>query len=207
MINFSPEYNKDNFNCPHCGVYAVQSWGQLGYSMWNNYHKTSMYISRCAHCQELSFWLNNLMIMPTTGTVEHPNLDIPKDCKRDYNEARDIVNISPRGATALLRLCIQKLMKHLGKTGKNINEDIAELVKEGLPALIQQSLDICRVVGNNAVHPGEINLEDSPEIALSLFKLVNIIIEDRITKPKEVVALYASLPASAINAIRKRDGA
>lgn len=206
MTFYPPEYGEDNFNCPHCGVYAVQYWGQLGFSI-SSYQTTPMWVSKCCHCQELAYWYEKMMVLPSTGTVDLPNPDIPEDCKRDYFEARDIVNRSPRGAAALLRLCIQKLMKHLGKDGKNINDDIGELVKEGLPVLIQQSLDVCRVVGNNAVHPGEIDLDDSPEVALSLFKLINIIVEDRITKPKEVEALYASLPAGALDAIRKRDGA
>lgn len=96
-------------------------------------------------------------------------------------------------------------MIEFGQAGKNINADIAELVKQGLPPLIQQSLDICRVVGNNAVHPGEIDLDDSPEIAHSLFKLINLIVHDRITRPNEVKALYEALPSGALEAIEKRD--
>lgn len=205
MTFYPPEYKKGSFNCPYCGVYSVQKWVQLGGGFESAYTLTPMWVARCAHCTVGSYWYEGNMILPSTGTVDLPNPDIPEDCKRDYFEARDIVQRSPRGAAALLRLCIQKLMKHLGKKGKDINGDIGELVKEGLPLLIQQSLDVCRVVGNNAVHPGEIDLDDSPEIALSLFKLINIIVEDRITKPKEVEALYASLPVGALEAIEKRD--
>lgn len=71
--------------------------------------------------------------------------------------------------------------------------------------MVQQALDYCRVVGNNSVHPGEINLNDTPEIAYSLFEMVNFIVEDRIARPKQVQALYNQLPQGARNAIEKRD--
>jgi hypothetical protein len=70
---------------------------------------------------------------------------------------------------------------------------------------VQQALDYCRVVGNNSVHPGEINLNDTPEIANSLFEMVNFIVEDRIARPKQVQALYGQLPQAARDAIEKRD--
>lgn len=73
--------------------------------------------------------------------------------------------------------------------------------------MIQQALDICRVVGNNAVHPGELDIKDTPEIAQQLFKMINFIVEDRITKPKEVQELFAQLPSGAVEAIAKRDAA
>ena len=47
----------------------------------------------------------------------------------DYQEAREIVNASPRGAAAILRFVIQTLKKELGEEGRDINSDIGELVK------------------------------------------------------------------------------
>lgn len=146
------------------------------------------------------------MIVPSEAPVPPPHVDLPESCKSEYDEARDIVARSPRAAAALLRLCVQKLMCELGEKGKNINDDIGTLVKKGLPVEVQQALDYCRVIGNNGVHPGEIELTDNPEIAHSIFEMINFIVEDRISRPKKIAALYKVLPEGALNAVAKRDG-
>src|SRR5205807_7996949 len=133
-----------------------------------------------------------------------PNPDMPADVLSDYAEAARIGVQSPRGAAALLRLALQKLMIDLGLSGKNLNEDIGKLVSDGLPPLIQQALDTVRVIGNNAVHPGVIDANDVG-VADQLFPLVNLIVESQISVPKQVEALYASIPDGQKNQIDKRD--
>ncbi len=159
----------------------------------------------CSHCKQYSLWLNEKMIYPESTGIQPPNIDLGEDIKEDYLEASSIVNKSPRGAVALLRLSIQKLCKQLGEDGKNINNDIASLVKKGLPPTVQQALDIVRVVGNDAVHPGQIDLKDNQEIANKLFDLINIIANVMITQPKEISALYETLPDGKKDAITTRD--
>jgi len=103
-------------------------------------------------------------------------------------------------------LAIQKLCALLGEKGKNINDDIAALVKKGLPIKVQQALDIVRVVGNNSVHPGQIDLKDDMETANTLFGLVNLIADVMITQPKHVDKIYNTVvPKSQRDAITKRD--
>lgn len=203
---YPPRYEQKQFHCPHCNVFASQSWYDLLINLHNSMTSTSFKGSYCAHCKKWGFWYNGRLIVPAESPVEPPHHDLPEACLSDYEEARDIVSRSPRGAVALLRLCLQKLMPHLGEDGKNINDDIKSLVTKGLPSLVQQALDVCRVVGNNAVHPGELDINDTPEIAHQLFRMINFIVEDRITRPKEIQALYSQLPQGAIDAIAKRDG-
>ena len=70
---------------------------------------------------------------------------------------------------------------------------------------VKEALDIVRVIGNNAVHPGQIDLQDNDETAKSLFGLVNIISEKMITEPKHVKSMFDNLPDNAKNQIKKRD--
>jgi hypothetical protein len=145
------------------------------------------------------------MVHPDSSPAPLPNPDLPDDIKADYDEARNIISRSPRGACALLRLCLQKLCGFLGESGKDINADIAALVAKGLNPKIQKSLDIVRVIGNEAVHPGQIDLRDQPATAAQLCNLLNFIADAMITQPKAIEAIYSKLPESKLEQIEKRD--
>ena len=213
----APAIDKNSFHCPHCGVLSEQTWSHSvygnyiqkmpnGQNVGTTYALENTVIAKCTHCKMFTMWHNEKIVYPFTGNVEMANPDLPDDIKNDYNEAKDIVNISPRGAAALLRLAIQKLCMHLGEKGKNINDDIASLVKKGLPQSMQQALDSVRVIGNNAVHPGTIDLNDKLEIAYALFGFVNVICEVLISQPKKIQEFYMNnIPEGAKSGISKRD--
>lgn len=163
-------------------------------------------VATCSSCGEFTLWANQKIVYPAQTIVDPPNDDMEGEIKAIYLEAAAIVTESPRGASALLRLALQLLLKQIGKTGKNINADIKELVSEGLSQRIQKALDLLRVVGNNAVHPGTIDLEDSSDIALKLFHVINFIANEMITKPKELDLLYTDLvPEETKQHIQERD--
>ena len=162
-------------------------------------------MSRCYNCNEIAIWIYDRLFWPARGEAALPNPDLPAEVRGDYDEASTILDLSPRGAAALLRLAIQKLCVHLKEPGKNINSDIAALVKKGLDPRVQQALDVVRVIGNNAVHPGQIELKDDRATAEKLFGLVNLITEITISQPKHVGAMFDSLPEAAREAIEKRD--
>ena len=216
----APELDKNGFTCPHCNAFAAMNWAQL--SPYGNRLQSPFKIAICHRCQKPSAWHTREAVIRNDEIGEHttivgdmvypdiqeaplPNDDLPQDCINDYLEARSISNKSPRGAAALLRLCIQKLCVSLGGKGENINADISALVGKGLSIKVQQALDIVRVVGNNAVHPGEISVEDQAQTVTALFTLVNLIVDNQITEPKKVSELFETLPSGSKNAIERRD--
>lgn len=163
-------------------------------------------VATCLSCNEISLWVSQEMVYPKATLVSPPNDDLDVEIKNLYTEAAAIVGDSAKGATALLRLALQLLLKQVGKPGKNINDDIKELVAEGLSPKIQQALDLVRVVGNHAVHPGQIDLNDGQDIAMKLFQIMNFIADEMITKPKALEALYADvIPDETKAHIAKRD--
>ncbi len=106
-----------------------------------------------------------------------------------------------------MRLALHKLLIQVGENGKDINQDIKNLVSNGLSPKIQKALDLVRVVGNNAVHPGQIDFKDNRNIALNMFKLLNLVSYEMITKPKEIEELYEDvIPDDTKEHIKKRDG-
>lgn len=155
----------------------------------------NMHISQCYNCDGLAIWLYDRLLYPVQRAGVEPNVDLDEDIRHDFEEARAILDLSPRGAAALLRLAVQKLCNQLGESGKNIDKDIASLVSKGLNITIQKALDIVRVIGNEAVHPGTMDLRDDRDTALKLFGLINAIVDQMITHPKQVASLYETLPA------------
>jgi hypothetical protein len=161
--------------------------------------------SLCHSCDAWAIWVCGKIVYPQFASEIEIHPDLPADLKSEVEEARTIVDLSPRGAAALLRLAMQKLMLTLGEPGKDLNADIAALVRKGLDADIQKALDIVRVIGNNAVHPGQIDLTDNKPIALRLFELLNLIVERMISTPKKLKHIFEGLPKSALEQIERRD--
>ena len=215
MNNYvAPKFNLEAFNCPFCNAYAYMEWNSGSTWEFSDYRE-----ARCYKCQKKSLWRKEthvdpfvgvknvgFMIYPDTGNAPFPVEDMPEDVKADYMEAASIFSKSHRGGAALLRLALQKLLKHLGKEGKNINDDIRALAGDGsLPAKVIQVADTLRITGNNAVHPGTMSDEDFDDVAEKMFDLINFIVRKAITEPKELDELYLKTPESARKSAESQD--
>ena len=186
----------------------ASGWPVLGDSHSGPYEFVDLlnvFVARCFNCKDVSVWIHEKLVFPQKGEAPQANTDLSEDIRRDYDEASCILDLSPRGAAALLRLAIQKLCKELGLPGKDLNMDIGALVSRGLDRQVQMALDAVRVIGNNAVHPGQMDLRDDRKTAETLFMLLNLIAEKTISQPKRVKEVYATLPEGARKAIAERD--
>lgn len=209
-----PDFSKVSFTCPHCGTLSLMNYYTLCYRNCSVSQaqpgiipngNSWLYIATCQNCMNKIIWVNNEYVYPDI-VAEEANTDMPESVKQLYQEAGLIYNKSPRAACALLRLAIDKLCNELGETDRDINKNIGELVKKGLSPSVQKALDIVRVVGNKAVHPGQIAFDvDDKGTATMLMHLLNIIVDRMITEPNEIDSLYQGLPESAKESIEKRD--
>ena len=179
--------------------------GETDSSRYGSVDLLSVFVSRCFNCKDVTVWIHDKLIFPQKGEAPPANADLPDEIRRDYEEASSILDLSPRGAAALIRLAIQKLCKEHGKPGKDLNKDIGALVSDGLHQDIQIVLDVVRVIGNNAVHPGQIDLRDDRATAETLFSLLNLIVERTISQPRRIKEVYRTLPEDSRKAIEGRD--
>ena len=216
----APEPSAPAYHCPICGVYSRQVWflsarlfeqGGRGVVGGPAHDEFRFMYAMCDCCNDVTIWREGTLVYPQTSTAPRPHRDMPVELQGDYAEAREVLRMSPRAAAALLRLATEKLALYLldnigVPAGENLNDNIGLLVKNGLPSSIQKALDSLRVIGNEAVHPGMIDLKDDETTALSLFKLLNIIVENRITEVNEIEKLYAEKVADTKkDQIQKRD--
>lgn len=210
MEYVTPKFNKDRFTCPHCNTVAHQLWANhirankeisTSKSAQDYYIKYSYYLSdlksaKCEYCDKYSLWIKEKMIYPRKANVPEPNEDMPESVKKDYVEASKIVNDSPRSACALLRVALEKLMIELGYKKGNLYEKINNFVGEDKGSDLEHSLTSVRVIGNDCVHSGVLDIKDNKPVAVALFNIINYIIEDTITKKRKIDEIYNIIPDS-----------
>ena len=207
-----PQKNLGKYTCPHCNTISQMEkethiFNSDAYEIGGGTfdYRNRLTIHKCQCCGKKIIWIDDDYIYPDI-IAEEANSDMPESVLQLYDEAGSIYNKSPRAACALLRLAIDKLCNELGETDRDINKNIGELVKKGLPQTVQKALDVVRVVGNKSVHPGQISFDvDDKGTAIMLMHLINIIVDRMISEPNEIDSLYQGLPESVKESINKRD--
>ncbi len=207
--HIAPSLRANSFHCVHCGVLAQQECSDLAFDSYGYKVEVPYSHCSCTNCNGVSVWVvkpEGRMIDPLLVGGPRSHIEMPEDVRADYEEARRIINLSPRGACALLRLAVQKLCVDLGDPGKDLNTAIGNLVEKGMDQQAQEALDSLRVIGNEAVHPGEMDLRDDVTTATNLFDLLNFVVDEMIARPKKRKAIFARLPERKRDGIKQRDG-
>ena len=80
---------------------------------------------------------------------------VPKELKKDFEEAVCVLSLSPQASAALTRRSLQQVLREYGKTkSKDLYDQIQEIIDANqLPASLADQLNAVRVIGNFAAHP------------------------------------------------------
>jgi len=162
-------------------------------------------IASCNRCHDKSIWAEKKMVYPFESSAPLPHEDIPSEIKPLFEQARKVLFFSPPASCALLRLVIEKILDQIEPGSGTINQKIGKLVQKELDEKIKKALDIVRVIGDNAVHPLHMDLQDDEKTASTLFDIVNIIVNRTISSTKKIDELYSKLPDTALDKIIERD--
>lgn len=129
-------------------------------------------------------------IYPRTSTIEwFPNDDMSEEQKQLFNEAKDIFDISPKAAGALLRSVIERILRDKfpeyseSFLGTILGKD---KVKNELGSELILLCNACKLIGNDAAHSSLIIYEDESKQEVELlFRLINAIAEKLLSQPRE----------------------
>jgi hypothetical protein len=158
----------------------------------------NLHVSRCYNCKGFTVWVRDRLVFPVRvkeappdvvevdieevandvqKTVENiqesdehvqANAEEVNEASEDFEEAAAILNKFPRGAAALTRICIQKMMPLVKGNAKNLDENFSSLVRKGLEVEIQQAMDVLQVVRKSPLQRSEVDLKEENETAKKL---------------------------------------
>ncbi|WP_213565259.1 DUF4145 domain-containing protein [Microvirga sp. 3-52] len=138
-------------------------------------------------------WFEKQLVHPEDNDAPPVSPDMPAELRRDYEEAAAIFSKSPRAAAALLRMCVEGLIKKVTEKD-SFDKAITALQARGLPSQIQLALDVIRQNGNEVLHAGQLYGEDDEATVAMLFKLVNSVVTWSITEQRQLQELYEQIP-------------
>lgn len=161
-------------------------------------------ISYCFNCNEICLWVVDQMVWPRCATGPEPKLHASPEVRRETEAASHMLDASPRGAAAFLRLATEKLCKELGGSEESAKPEMAPLCQDEVDARVQRVLDAMRIIESNAVPPDHVGVGDTRATAETLSGLVNLICEKMIMEPRHLQALYAKVREGAQNGIEQQ---
>src|SRR6202047_555228 len=142
----------------------------------------NLHVSRCYNCKGFTVWVRDRLVFPIRGDEPPDVVEVDfeevaedvqetaedKEVSEDFEEAAAILNKFPRGAAALTRICIQKMMPLVKGNAENLDENFSSLVRKGLKVEIQQAMDVLQLVRKSPLQPSEVDLKEENETAKTL---------------------------------------
>ncbi|MBP7174139.1 MAG: DUF4145 domain-containing protein [Cloacibacterium sp.] len=168
-------------NCPHCNKAVRFDWRYKGpikilddtkgyylfYDTCPNCEDSVIYYSLCFHkkIDNYNYTIltkkNNdynieseILLFPLKREFEFID-SIPEKYLEDYNEAKEVITISPKASAALSRRLLQLILRDEYKIKeKSLSQEIGKFILlPGIPSHITDAVDAIRNIGNLAAHP------------------------------------------------------
>ena len=152
--------------CNHCGIAFKGQGGFL--HQFRNYEFAQRYSIEkhdCPECLRSNIYLHIeteskidgstdrqcRLIEPMTPTQENLPIDVPQSFRKDFSEASQVLDISPKASAALSRRLLEGILVENGApASKNLFEQIGHAVSNGIPSYISDELDYVRKMGKFA---------------------------------------------------------
>jgi hypothetical protein len=139
----------------------------------------NLHVSNCHSCNGFALWVGGRLVFPTS-------LDrTPELVEEDIEEAAAILDKSPRGATALMRVCIQKLVPMLRDNDKELDDYISSLVRKGLEVEMQQSVEVLQILRKDSAQLNPLESQADRETALRFLDSLKVVLEQRMSKNQD----------------------
>ncbi len=174
-LNFGVYQNKDfgdvcynpqggnNMKCPHCLVsfHSQEQCVSLGTDK-EAYWQAGK--EMCPACKKIIVKLKKyiegegieeFLVYPKGVSRAPLSNDVPPKFAQDYNETCLVLNDSSKASAALIRRCLQNIIRDMASIKKStLDAEITELLNSKvLPAHLATSVDAVRNIGNFAAHP------------------------------------------------------
>jgi hypothetical protein len=136
----------------------------------------NLHMSNCHSCNGFSLWVGGLLVFPT-------KIDKTPDLvEEDLEEAAAVLNKFPRGTTALMRVCIQKLVPLLEDNGKELDQRVSSLVRKGLEMEMQQAKEVLQVLRADPVQLTHLESQADKETARRFLDSLKEVLERRMSQ-------------------------
>lgn len=99
-----------------------------------------------------------IQMYPRGGRFPAAPPEVPLPIASDYQEANEVLPISPKASAALARRCLQAILSAHGYRDKNLVKQVEAAIDESdaskaLPISIRENIDAIRNFGNFSAHP------------------------------------------------------
>lgn len=216
MIVFDKENN--TYTCPFCNesqsFYSSCGWQNNRMQYDNNYIPEgdenayfTIYTLQCTNkkCKKKTVIAINrtdgkqIDIVPQNIYKHFPEY-IPKQIRDDYEEASQIIDISPKAAATLLRRCLQGMIRDFWCVRKGRLVDEIDEIKDRITPFQWKAIEGLRHIGNIGAHmEKDVNLiiDVEPDEANKLLQLIELLLEKWYISRHEEDELCKSIVAIA----------